>query len=129
MKEWESKAKEVYQDSVKFFKEGMVGLEVMAGKTIEVSRLKLANQKSLYRLKTLFFELGQRVSEAINKSTADSIKITSDMVAYVKQIQQLQKTIEANVNRLKHVTIVGDKVKGKSKSAKVRRKKKSRNST
>lgn len=128
MNEWESKAKEVYQDSVKFLKEGMVGLEVMAGKTIEVSRLKLANQKSLYRLKTLFFELGQRVSEAINKSSADTIKITSDMVAYVKQIQQLQKTIESNVNHLKHVTIVGDKVKGKSKSAKVRRKKKSRNS-
>lgn len=129
MNEWESKAKEVYQDSVKFLKEGMVGLEVMAGKTIEVSRLKLANQKSLYRLKTLFFELGQRASEAINKSSTDAIKITSDMAAYVKQIQQLQKTIEANVSRLQHVTIVGKKVKEKSKSAKVRRKKKSRNSS
>lgn len=115
MKEWEAKAKEVYQDSVKFLKEGMVGLEVMAGKTIEVSRLKLANQKSLYRLKTLFFELGQRASEAINKSTADSIKITSDMAAYVKQIQQLQKTIESNVNRLRHVTIVEKRLKRKAK--------------
>lgn len=130
-KNWENKAKEVYQDGLKVLKEGLMGLEVVAGKTIEVTKLKIANQKSLSKIKNLFVDLGQRVFDAgVNRM--GMIKLTPDMAEIMEQIKKNQALIEKNMAQLKKVSTTvnhsseetpskskkADKVKKQAKKAK-----------
>ena len=114
-KQWESKAKEVYRDGMKFFKEGVQGLEIMAGKTLEVGRIKLANQQAISRIRGLFTDLGQRVFDSlIHASKNSSFKITPDIQKFVEQIKKWQHFIESNIRNLKHLSTVegSQKTKG-----------------
>lgn len=114
---WEKKAKKVYSESIKIMREGFHGLEVMAGRTMEITRIKLANQKSLQSIRMLFTELGQRVFDMLRNPENGSLKITPDISLFIDQIRKLQSSIEENLERLRDVTIVGKKEGKKHKPA------------
>ncbi|EKD42044.1 MAG: hypothetical protein ACD_73C00357G0001 [uncultured bacterium] len=104
---WESKAKKVYQDGLKLFKDGMQGLEVMAGKTLEVGKIKLSNQQAVNRLKNLFSDLGHRVYDVVAQASQNSpIRITPDIQNFIEQIKKLQNYVDHNIRKLKHLTTV-----------------------
>lgn len=103
---WEDRVRDVYGESLKLMHEGFHGLEVMAAKTVEVGRIKLANQKALQRMRGLFMDLGQRVYEAITSRERIFSRLTPDITAFVEQIKKLQGFIEGNLGRLRHVTTV-----------------------
>jgi len=103
---WEDRVKDVYGESIQLMREGFHGLEVMATKTVEVGRIKLANQKALQRMRSLFMDLGQRVYEAITSRERIFNRLTPDIDTFVEQIKKLQGFIEANLGRLRHVTTV-----------------------
>lgn len=121
---WEGKAKQVYTDSLKLMRDGIHGLEVVAEKTMEVTRIKLANQKAIREIKLLFSDLGQRVYDIMMREQARSLHITPDLSGFVQRIQQLQQFIEKNLNQLRHVTVTPQQT---GKSTKTAGKRKSKN--
>lgn len=103
---WENRVRDVYGESMKLMREGFHGLEIMATKTVEVGRIKLANQRALQRMRGLFMDLGQRVYDAITSRERIFSRLTPDITTFVEQIKKLQGFIEGNLGRLRHVTTV-----------------------
>lgn len=118
-KKWESKAKEVYQEGLKLFKEGVQGLEVMAGKTLEVGKIKLANQQALNKIRGLFGDLGQRVYDLVNSAAnSGNFKVSPEIINFVEQIKKLQNYVESNIRKLKHLSTVEQTRRSVSKPVK-----------
>lgn len=115
LKTWEKKARQVYQESLNLMRDGIHGLEVMAGKTMEVTRIKIANQKALHTIRSLFTELGQRAYDALRHQTKGAIRITPDISSFAAQIRKLQQAIDDNLEKLRHITTVSSKSKEKGK--------------
>lgn len=103
----EKKARQVYKDSMRIFREGVKGLEVVADKTVEATKIRLANQKALHAIRSLFADLGNRVYDAIPYQKNGFIKITPDISAFAEQITRFQRMIESNVGKLKKFSAVG----------------------
>lgn len=113
---WENRVKDVYGESMKLMREGFHDLEIMATRTVEVGRIKLANQKALQKMRGIFMDLGQRVYEAVTSRERIFSRLTPDITTFVEQIKKLQDFIEGNLGRLRHVTTVTPKrrtMKGK----------------
>jgi hypothetical protein len=112
LKVWENRAKQVYQESLKIFREGFHGLEVITGRTVEVGKIKIANQQAVNRIRNLFADLGQRVYETVTKQRQDVLRITPDIKGFVLQIKKVQHFVEDNVKKLRHMT-TADEMKKK----------------
>lgn len=124
-KYWEEKAKEAYKESLHFIREGFHGLEVMAEKTMEVTKVKLANQKALSQIKTLFSELGQRVFNNLDQQkNKTQIKVTPELESFVEQIKSLQERVEKNLADLAHATTMDSSSSKKKKASASKKKKK-----
>lgn len=106
LQEWEKKARDIYSESLKLAREGLHGLEVMASKTVEVTRLKISNQKAIEQLKNLFMELGQRVYDTVTRGGSKQVVLTPDMASFIQQIKKVQGMVEKNLNHLRHLTTV-----------------------
>ncbi len=124
LKLWEKRARQVYKDSLKIFKDGFHGLEVITGKTVEVGKIKIANQQAVNRIRTLFADLGQRVYESVAKQRKDVLRITPDIAGFVAQIKKVQNFVESNVSKLKHLTTVNEVSRRSSRPSKVKAKSK-----
>lgn len=115
-KSWEIKAKGVYKDSLALVKQSLKGLEVVAGKTVEVTKVKLDSQRALARIKNLFMELGQRVYDVVLHQKSSTVTLNADIISFVEEIKKLKKSIEDNVRKMDHLTVV-DGPKPTKKSA------------
>jgi hypothetical protein len=118
LKNWEARAKGVYNETLQFVREGIHGLEVMAGKTVEVTKLRLANQQALHRIRILFTELGQRIYNLVLHQRSEyPLKVPADILNFVDQIKKLQASVEENINRLRHLTTISrEEAKNKKSS-------------
>lgn len=113
IKIWEERAREVYNESLKLMREGIHGLEVMAGKTMEATRLRLANQKMLHQMKALFMEIGQKVYESAVNKKVTQVKIKPDFNELVKRIRKIKSDVDKNLEHLQHLSTVSGSSSGR----------------
>lgn len=107
LKAWEKRAKEVYKESLKIMKEGIHGLEVMAEKTLEATRLKISNQKAAHRMKEHFISLGRQIYESTGGKKVSQVSLTPEMQTHIQEIEEIQKKIQTNLEILHHLSAVG----------------------
>lgn len=112
--DWERKARRVYKEGLAFFKEGFHGLEIMAEKTLEVSRLRIANQKTMLKIRQLFSDLGHRVYDEALSRRSLLTGLSRDAMALIERIRGLQKDVEGNNEVLRHATAVSNQQSTKS---------------
>lgn len=102
----ENTAKNVYRDGLKIIQQGIQGLEVIAEKTVEVTKLKVSNQKAANQIKHLFMGLGQRVYNSLLAQSKGYLRITQEVNFFIDKIKKLQSVIESNLSHLRHLTTV-----------------------
>lgn len=108
LKAWENRAKEVYKESVKIMREGIHGIEVIAEKTMEATRLRLSNQKAMSRIKSHFSDLGHMVYDGVGGKDEGQLSITSAMKLMMKEVRELQEKIQKNLDSLRHLSTVSE---------------------
>lgn len=104
-KPWEKKAREVYQEGVKIFREGLKGLETVAGKALEVGGLKLITQQSAARLERIYQELGHEIFTIVSEDPKTPIPVSADILLLVDQIAELKTLLKENRERLQHASV------------------------
>lgn len=91
--ELEDKIKDIFEEGVKVLKEGIFGLEVMASKTVEATKLSLDKQSLQKKIKSDLSCLGEIFFEKLKNSQAKSIKLTSEISDLIKEIKGSQKKL------------------------------------
>jgi hypothetical protein len=114
----ENQFKEVYQDGLRVFKEGLLGLELMANKTVSVAKLKLNTTHLEKEFDSKLKSLGKVVFEKLSGTRTSTLKIDPELKKTILDIKKLKKTIEDNQKQLSKSTSV-DKP---TKTTKVKRK-------
>jgi|SRR3989338_2495789 len=117
----ENTAKNVYRDGLKLIQQSIQGLEVIAEKTVEVTKVKVANQKATNQIKHLFMGLGQRVYDSLRSRSKGYLRVTQEINFFISKIKKLQSVIESNLGHLRHLTTVQAASHGATKNT--RRKK------
>lgn len=117
-KTWERKARDVYQEGVKIFREGLKGLETVAEKTLEVGGLKLITQQSANRLERIYQELGHEIYTLVTEDRKTPIPVSQDILLLVDQILELKKLLSENRERLLHASVTSTKRSAKKRGPK-----------
>ncbi|MBX7148231.1 hypothetical protein K1X76_04035 [bacterium] len=99
-------AKRAYATGLKVVKDSFKGMEVVAGKTMEVTKLNLKNQKNLKMIESLFLDLGQRIYNIASHQADKTIPITADIQSFIDQIKRLHGQVEQNTDKLKTISTV-----------------------
>src|SRR3990167_9230758 len=86
----ENTAKNVYRDGLKLIQQSIQGLEVIAEKTVEVTKVKVANQKATNQIKHLFMGLGQRVYDSLRSRSKGYLRVTQEINFFISKIKKLQ---------------------------------------
>lgn len=100
------RAKELVEEGIEFLRTGFQGAEVVAGKTVEATKLHYRTKRWQVDLYRTLHDLGKLVYESAATKDEKSIEVTPAIAELIGRIHTLQHDIVAAESGIADATIV-----------------------